>query len=319
MLDPSSAEVEESPSPTDAPLPVEPIRYATPTGSRMPTSHVVISVLSLVIACGSVLFSGYTGVVSWMLIHFSSMTAPMRGPGIVPRALTPGETAAVLGRLTAVGVPSAMNSAQTAAFAAMLQAPRQQLVAPLSGPGSVPLASQSITAFQENNGNVVIHCVIAPDSSNLTLDPAGRLVWLNINAWSTSGTVTTINRSPNSSSTKSSSGFPGLPAGRTLPEYMLLAGSAVHLLLAVLLVIAAILLLARRELGVQLIRLYAWIKIPAAVAAGVATIWLLKVMSGGRSTTLGFVALEAAPAAIGVTYAAVILAVLRDREFAKAA
>ncbi len=167
----------------------------------------------------------------------TATTAPTTGPAST--VLTPADVQAVVQQVQAAS-NNGLNPAQIAALQAALQDPAQELVSPGT-------ASSAVVGVNVQPGNAFIHL----SGGWIQLDAKGQVL----------SQFSTMN-----------------PLARfKIPQAaILLAGieAALSVLLAVLLLVAGILVFRRSPLSLRLHRIYAWVKIPLAVAGGIGIGWM---------------------------------------------
>jgi hypothetical protein len=170
-------------------------------------------------------------------------TGPTTGPTSAPTstgtALTPAEVQAVVQNVQAAA-GNGLNSAQLSRLQAVLQDPAQGLVSP--GTAGSPIVGVNL-----QQGNAFIQL----SGGWIQLDAQGQV----LSQFST---------------------FNPLAGFRLSQAAVVLVAveAGVSVLLAVLLLVAGILVFRRSPLSRKLHRIYAWLKIPAAVAGGIGIGWM---------------------------------------------
>lgn len=293
-------------------FPVPALAYSTPGVRTRPGLLTAIGVMSIVIA-------GLSGVASLMTglqalgFYFMAVAAAMpnspapaaaptalatTGPATAPTtapapasagpALTPLEVQTVLQKVQAA-TSNGLNPAQVAALQAALQDPAQELVSP--GTAWSPVVSANVSG-----GNAFVQL----SGGWIQLDAQGQVV-------SQFSTVNPLSRF------------------RISVASVVLVGveATVSLLLAVLLLVAGILVFRGSPSALRLHRIYAWLKIPTAVAGGVGIGWLFGSFIGAFSPGAGrgnaveltvFWTWTLGAAALGCAYPIGLLFALRSRQ-----
>jgi hypothetical protein len=178
-------------------------------------------------------------VVNAPLPTTSPATAPTSAPASAGTALTPAEVQAVVQKVQAAA-SNGLNPAQVTALQAALQDPAQELI----GPGT---AWSPVVGVDVQPGSAFIHL----SGGWIQLDGKGKVL----------SQFSTIN-----------------PMARfKIPQAaILLVGieAVLSVLLAVLLLVAGILVFRRSPVSLRLHRIYAWTKLPLAVAGALGIGWM---------------------------------------------
>ena len=310
------------------PAPPEPPRqphaqaltYSTPGAGKRPGVLTAIGVLSIVIACFSIVatlmmalqMAGFYYLAAFApgatapvpaALPAPTVVMPATGPTTAPTApattlpttapapggaaLTPAEVQTVIQKVQAAS-SNGLNPSQVAALQTALQDPAQGLVRP--GTAWSPVVSVDVdggAASVELSGGWI------------DLDPQGKVV----------GQFTDTNPL----------------SGWKLPvAALVLVGvdAVASLLLALLLLVAGILVFRRSALSARLHRIYAWLKIPTAVAGGIGLGWLFGAFVGAVSAparagspadTGVFWTLGVSAAILGCAYPVGLLLALRSQ------
>jgi hypothetical protein len=177
----------------------------------------------------------------------TGVTAPSTGPaatGPAAFALTPAEVQAVVQQAQSTS-GNALSAAQISSLTAVLSAPGQQLATPGAAQGAV------ISAYTQPDKTIVI---VFSTGGSVTLGPQGGVV-----------KVTAVPV------------FTGLSLNPVALGLMLVT-SLLSMALAVYLLVCGILTLRQSPRGRRLHLVYAFVKIPLSVAAGIASAWVARDM-----------------------------------------
>jgi hypothetical protein len=266
---PASAPVAPPGGATPAPqrgIAVPSLAYSTPGVRSRPGLLTAIGVMSIVIAALSVLASLMVGTQA-LAFYFMVAQASARGaapprpaasaraaavlaPATLPAttpttapvsttALTAAEVQAVVQKVQAAA-GNGLNAAQVATLQSALQDPAQELVSPGT-------AWSAVVGVDVQAGNAFIHL----SGGWIQLDGKGRVL----------SQFSTINPLANFKIPQAAILTVGIEA-------------AVSVLLAVLLLVAGILVFRRSPVSLRLHRIYAWAKLPAALAGAVGVGWM---------------------------------------------
>ena len=196
--------------------------------------------------------------------HTESVTSGTSGTAVAttgPAALTPAQVQQIIKNIKRR--PAQVNAAQLATIQAQLSAPSQQLVINASG--------SPVTNVVPQGGNVMIQF----DGGFLTVGPQGQVI-----------SMFSFNTSP-----FAGTGGPNM-SGIRPPLLLLVLESFASMALAIYLLVVGIFVMRSSLRSPGLLRIYAWTKIPLALASGVALTWLAyaiasaiaKSMPAGSST-----------------------------------
>jgi len=212
----------------------------------------------------------------------TTVPAPVTSPA-APGALSPSEIQAIVQQAQSVG-SNALNRAQSNALKAILSAPAQQFVTPGASAGAVA------AAFKQPDGSVSIQF---SEGASLVLGPQGQ-----VKAMTTGVTFPSVSIHP-------------VAIGLMLATALASIGLAIYLL------VCGILMLRQSLRGRRLHLIYAAIKIPVAIAAGVAATWVERELAT-NSAALGGVGVGVfsglVPALLALAYPVALLLVLNLRE-----
>ncbi|MGA2441397.1 MAG: hypothetical protein ABSH08_10580 [Tepidisphaeraceae bacterium] len=332
-----------TPQPLDVPPKVAPIDYASPGLAHRSRLFTVIGIVSILVACFSLLVSGNC---EWSTIQ--DLSASMRDISAAkalaarysaayalansrpaPRGLTEAEIKAViayaLNHAETVGWSSyrgPLQPAQIKTLSLMLAAPGQVII-DAQLPIGPPNFQQTVRSHWEKDGDFYIQTDYDDPTLGLPAPGAGTEFRMLVHTtgevsdmwFETPGKVVVT---PPSGATASYLGYLWRPPWDTTspvpPEIqstfdgrlLVLAIFAINLALAALLLVAAALLLARRRGGVWLHRAYALAKLPASIAGGIAIMWEIASTPGGMLFPV-----MAIPGLLGCVYPVTLLITLR--------
>ena len=225
----------------------------------------------------------------------STTAAPATSPGIGPGGLTQVEIKAVVQQAdTQVKASSTggkgLTPQQVNTLQSLLAVPGQQLVPPATAQGAVS------SSFSDPSGQVTL---VFSNGSMLMLGPQGNIL---------------SQTSPAAFAATSMSISPWAVAA-------FIATAVVSAGLAVLLLVAGILMLRHTPIARRLHLIYAWLKIPAAVAGGVSFAYVMYEMMNGFGAAAGTparigwgtAAWAGIPAALSCIYPVALLIALNTR------
>jgi hypothetical protein len=289
-------------------MPIDSLGYGTPWQRQRPGVITAIGVISIIMAALGMLGGLGSGV---QMIGFAMMSTVSRtmataganagatpsattSPTSLPTSLSAADVQAVIAQVETLAKVQ-LTAAQSQAITQQLNAPGQVLVPPAASPQAA--ASQVQYAAKNIGGEVTFTTA----NGFMTVQPNGTVSSVSqFAAWGGGGgTMPVIN-------------IPPAAMVAAIVTWILSFGLAIFLL------VCGIATLRQAASGRRLHLIYAWLKIPVAIASAAATAWLYHAMfgafagAGGGGPTWGLSVVGLVPA-LGLLYPVALLVVLNTR------